>query len=374
MKSKLTFLDITSENYSELDNIDQYKDLDSLHITCNLTEIPVLKGLGKLRLLNLSENEIQSLDGLKNLRNLKNLEELHLDKNPIDVFSGLKYIKDLPHLKMLSLYSNKIKSLTLLKILSNLKSLERLYLGYNLVENLDGLEQLKTLSNLKSLDLSGNNITILDISRPVPPSLNKLNLSENPISQVVSLGGFKEHKTYCGIERFRLDKFTDANIKQFLDVAKGAGFKIRKGIRDYDDKYDVEIIDLWKPEPRPPPKEFKVNKHITLKLDHKGRTILYVDNEKFRQCHYLLIKISLDSLNNSKSEINSIDDLEENPNYSLEFSQDSDGGSIPPDAEFWGHSSNLQAWCELNYDTRILHRNLAFPLLKRLTEIGDKKA
>ena len=32
---------------------------------------------------------------------------------------------------------------------------------------------------------------------------------------------------------------------------------------------------------------------------------------------------------------------------------------------------NLQTWAENGYDTRILHSTLAFPLLKRLTEVGD---
>jgi len=39
--------------------------------------------------------------------------------------------------------------------------------------------------------------------------------------------------------------------------------------------------------------------------------------------------------------------------------------------QFIGHCSNLHAWAENNYDTRLLHSNLAFPLLKRLTEVED---
>jgi len=35
---------------------------------------------------------------------------------------------------------------------------------------------------------------------------------------------------------------------------------------------------------------------------------------------------------------------------------------------------NLQAWVENNYDTRLLHSNLAFPLLKKLVDAGDKLA
>ncbi len=47
---------------------------------------------------------------------------------------------------------------------------------------------------------------------------------------------------------------------------------------------------------------------------------------------------------------------------------------IDPETEFWAHCSNLQAWHENEYDTRLLHSNLAFPLLKKLTEVGDPLA
>ena len=48
--------------------------------------------------------------------------------------------------------------------------------------------------------------------------------------------------------------------------------------------------------------------------------------------------------------------------------------SITPETEFWGHCSNLQAWVENAYDTRLLHSNLAFPLLKKLVDLGDEVA
>ena len=47
---------------------------------------------------------------------------------------------------------------------------------------------------------------------------------------------------------------------------------------------------------------------------------------------------------------------------------------ISSEEEFTGHCSNIQAWAENGYDTRILHRNLAFPLLKRLATVGDPLA
>jgi len=47
---------------------------------------------------------------------------------------------------------------------------------------------------------------------------------------------------------------------------------------------------------------------------------------------------------------------------------------ISPEQEFWGHCSNIQTWYEHNYDTRLIHSNLAFPLLKKLSEEGDEIA
>ncbi|MFX1481475.1 MAG: leucine-rich repeat domain-containing protein [Promethearchaeota archaeon] len=47
---------------------------------------------------------------------------------------------------------------------------------------------------------------------------------------------------------------------------------------------------------------------------------------------------------------------------------------ITPEQEFWAHCSNLQTWYEYDYNTRLLHSNLAFPLLKELVRLGDSKA
>ncbi len=115
--------------------------------------------------------------------------------------------------------------------------------------------------------------------------------------------------------------------------------------------------------------EFKVNNYITLKLE-KSKTVIYVNKEKFLQCKYLLIEIPKESLNEYDN-IDSIDDVSEKLDHSLEKSQ---YRNLTPEIEFWGHCSNLQTWAENNYDTTLLHSNLAFPLLKKLTDVGDPKA
>ena len=116
-------------------------------------------------------------------------------------------------------------------------------------------------------------------------------------------------------------------------------------------------------------KEFRVNEYITLKLVD-GKTKIYVNNQKFRQCKFLLINIPIEQFD-AYEEIKSIDEAAELLDKSLERN---DSLRILPEVEFWAHSSNLQVWMENDYDTRLLHSDLAFPLLKKLTEAGDPLA
>lgn len=114
--------------------------------------------------------------------------------------------------------------------------------------------------------------------------------------------------------------------------------------------------------------EFAVNDYITLKLE-QGVTNVYVEEELYQQCSYLLINVPIKEIRKF-DDIKSIDEATE----MLGGTQKGQEGivyKIEPKTEFWGHCSNLQAWYEHNYDTRVLHSNLAFPLLKKLTEVGD---
>jgi len=122
---------------------------------------------------------------------------------------------------------------------------------------------------------------------------------------------------------------------------------------------------------------FKINKYITLKLEHRSINI-YVNGRIFNQCKYLLINIPKGKV----KEYDTIESIDEAAEISrLNNALEGGGGfatrkkySITPETEFWGHCSNLQAWVESGYDTRLLHRNLAFPLLQRLAEVGDPQA
>ena len=128
--------------------------------------------------------------------------------------------------------------------------------------------------------------------------------------------------------------------------------------------------------------KFRVNEYITLKLEN-SLTDLYLNRQKFIQCKRLVINIREKDIE-KYDEINCIDEAADIHNTFLFKNTPVIGKDakpindfpyrITPEEEFWGHCSNIQAWCENNYDTRLLHSNLAFPLLKKLVEVGDNKA
>ncbi len=118
---------------------------------------------------------------------------------------------------------------------------------------------------------------------------------------------------------------------------------------------------------------FRINEYLELRLED-GRTNLYVDGIFYNYCKYLLLNIPVDKVE-SYDTIESIDEMEPYLDHSLEPREDGEPEmNIAPHVEFWGHCSNLQVWYEYDYDSRLIHRNLAFWLLKELTEAGDAKA
>jgi hypothetical protein len=128
--------------------------------------------------------------------------------------------------------------------------------------------------------------------------------------------------------------------------------------------------------------EKEINKYITLKLVG-GRTYIYVNGRRFIQCIRLILNIPKSDVH-LYDEIDSIDEAAKL--YSRHVFQNrivrgpmaaripNQNHDITPEQEFWGHCSNIQAWVEHDYDTRILMSNIAFPLLRELTRAGDPLA
>ncbi len=191
---------------------------------------------------------------------------------------------------------------------------------------------------------------------------------------------------------YTIDNYNSDNLEKWRNtIDEFEKFIEEKNISLFKETNEVEISD--KEQSAIDRNEFKVNDYITLKLEN-GKTNIYVNGKKFRQCIRLILNIPFDKIKDY-DQIDSIDEAAEINKESIDQNFDIEkqptfwnrktviGASprsidydvnISPKNEFKGHCSNLQAWVENNYDTRLLHRNLAFPLLKKLTDIGDPKA
>ncbi|MHA1680931.1 MAG: hypothetical protein ACTSUE_07975 [Promethearchaeota archaeon] len=125
---------------------------------------------------------------------------------------------------------------------------------------------------------------------------------------------------------------------------------------------------------RNPAKEFIISPLLSVKLED-GVTHVYVKGKRFIQCMRLVLTISLED--QDARMVESIDEATEKFGTVYEgrgVEEEVAHVYIDPETEFMGHCSNLQAWYEHDYDTRLLAMNIAFPLLKELANRGDKKA
>jgi len=114
---------------------------------------------------------------------------------------------------------------------------------------------------------------------------------------------------------------------------------------------------------------YKINRYLTLKLKNE-QTVIYIAGEPFEICKHLIINIPVGQIN----DIESIDEVVDGYGEDIEYEFYAHEVELTPKEIFKGHCSNLQVWAENGYDTCLLGSNLAFPLLKRLTEVGDLKA
>ena len=108
-------------------------------------------------------------------------------------------------------------------------------------------------------------------------------------------------------------------------------------------------------------KQYKINDYISVSLKN-GSTNILVKGVEFIICKDIAISIPFKDLHGLQ-DIYSIDDLENSYYKKIEETDKIDKYDITPETEFLVHCSNLQVWAENGYDTKLLHSNLAFPLL-----------
>ena len=133
--------------------------------------------------------------------------------------------------------------------------------------------------------------------------------------------------------------------------------------------YLVDLFIFLRLRKKFPSIKFKLNDFLTVWFKC-GKTVIYVKGEQFNSCKYLLMNVPLSDINDFES----IDQASEFYDKQLETEITPKEIGLTPEEEFKGHCSNLQVWAENNYDTCLLHKNLAFPLLKKLSSVGDPVA
>jgi hypothetical protein len=112
--------------------------------------------------------------------------------------------------------------------------------------------------------------------------------------------------------------------------------------------------------------EFVINKHLSLRFED-GETNIYINEELFRQCKSLILNIPTNETEYF-NDIESIEEAVEKLKSTEKTGWNDVEYGISPEEEFFAHCSNIQAWYESGYDSRILHYSLSFSILQELAK------
>jgi len=136
----------------------------------------------------------------------------------------------------------------------------------------------------------------------------------------------------------------------------------------------TRVKNILKCIPALPPAVHVISDLLEVRLE-RGKSNVYVAGKKVAFCKNLILQIPADEA----GDYDGIDSIDDAAAVAVEkhHVHGDEGRSrrlLSRTDEFWGHCSNLQAWHEHGYDTRILHSNIAFTLLKALAMAGDEVA
>ena len=252
--SKLSKLDLGRNNIDDFKPISKITNLVELKIGySNIFRPPYLGRLKKLKVLNLSSNDIYYTDFIWTLP--PTLEELNLNGNNIKDISDLTCLSGLrnlilsrnnlrdlsplakmTNLEYLNLYWNKkIEDFTPIGNLTNLTKLDLSELP------IDDISFLEKLTNLEDLDLYHINHSEKKISNLSPlanlKKLQVLNASENEIENIKPLVGLTELVT------LNLNENKIKSIKPLKNLKKLEDLRLEKNeVKDISPLSDLEKV------------------------------------------------------------------------------------------------------------------------------------
>jgi internalin A len=183
----LRVLDLSYNKLQKLNGLDDLANtLEELYLIHN--DITVVAGLDKLvnlKILELGDNEIYKIDDA--LENLVNLKELYLGSNNLDDLAIQNTFKNLSSLELFSGQANLITSLENVFTIENNPNLKNLFLGQNPIHNIKGIENITTL---EILDLDRTLITYIDdtiLNKKNFPVLEDIYLTRSKIEDIEEL-------------------------------------------------------------------------------------------------------------------------------------------------------------------------------------------
>lgn len=211
----LIFLDVSDNNLTSLDGIVGLANLKTLNAGKNrITEIKQLENLWNLKKLELYSNQLKNLNGIQNLTKLT---YLNLSDNQL---TNLKGMNKLTKLSCLGLSGNRLKNV---KEIKNLKNLKKLSLNEN---QLQGIGEMKKLEKLKELYISENKLkNIKGVQRL--KNLQILYLSENRIANADEIKYLKKLE-YLSLSGNRLKKLPEMKKLKKLQTLRASDNELKK--------------------------------------------------------------------------------------------------------------------------------------------------
>ena len=230
--SNLKHLSLNQINH-DVGKFPQLKQLESLIISMSKNVLNVgfsyLKELPKLTTLNVTSNELKSLNVLLNpkTRTAKAplLQTLYVSSNELRTLYGIEQFEQLNYIDA---SNNKLYDLTGVELLSNLK---QLYLQNNtitditLLSNLTQLEQLNLSNNrkVKNLDalINLNSLTYLNLSNTELNSLKSINSKASLTHLHLSgcrIGSWKSISSYKNLESISVSYIKKEDIPYFKSL------------------------------------------------------------------------------------------------------------------------------------------------------------
>lgn len=204
--AKLEELDLSGNSLKQIHET-AFDDLANLTVlslkatNLSMFDVNVLVNLKKLRILDISSNNLKSVTNVSLLMTLESLTELNLAGNHLNnVWNVLQHLPaSLTTLDLSDNYAGRINA----TMFEGAKNLIHLKLSNTHLSIVD-LSAFEQLLNLQNLDISNNNLTGKDIHFG-SATIKMLDFSRNHLGQITAT-------TFEGLENIRALKLNDTNL------------------------------------------------------------------------------------------------------------------------------------------------------------------